>query len=96
MGEAASAYLLGDPLNERTPIMALLAEQVEGERMARIVLSMLAEPNDPTTGHVLAHTGGVETLRMIESDDAVPGLARADAMVWRERLATRLGPELPD
>ena len=33
--------------------MATLAEQVQGERMARIALSMIAEPNDPATGHVL-------------------------------------------
>ena len=42
--------------------MATLAEQVQGERMARIVLSMIAEPNDPITGYVLARHGGVETL----------------------------------
>lgn len=30
--------------------MARLTEQVQGERMARIALSMIAEPNDPTTG----------------------------------------------
>ena len=33
--------------------MATLAEQVQGERMARIVLSMIAEPDDATTGYVL-------------------------------------------
>ncbi|MBS1698405.1 MAG: DNA-protecting protein DprA [Actinobacteria bacterium] len=76
--------------------MATLAEQVQGERVARIALSMIAEPNDPTTGYVLAHHGGVETLRLIESDDDVPGLARADVLMWRERLATRITPTLPD
>ena len=74
--------------------MAILAEQVHGERMARIALSMIAEPNDPTTGYVLAHHGGVETLRMIESNDEVPGLPRADVLIWRERLAARLAPGL--
>ena len=33
--------------------MVTLAEQVQGERMARIVLSMLAEPDDLTTGYIL-------------------------------------------
>lgn len=64
--------------------------------MARIALSMIAEPNDPTTGYVLARHGGVETLRLIESDDEVPGLARADVLMWRERLATRTTPGLLD
>ena len=64
--------------------MATLAEQVQGERMARIALSMIAEPNDPTTGYVLTRHGGVETLRLIESDDEVPGLARA---AYTERMA---------
>lgn len=76
--------------------MATLAEQVQGERMARVALSMIAEPNDPTTGHVLAHAGGVETLRLIESDDPVPGLTRADALIWRGRLAARVTPGLLD
>ena len=76
--------------------MATLAEQVQGERMARIALSMIAEPNDSTTGYVLTRHGGVETLRLIESDDEVPGLARADVLMWRERLAARVMPGLPD
>jgi len=76
--------------------MATLAEQVQGERMARIALSMIAEPNDSTTGYVLTRHGGVETLRLFESDDEVPGLARADVLMWRERLAARVMPGLPD
>lgn len=74
--------------------MATLAEQIQGERMARVALSMIAEPNDPATGHVLAHVGAVETLRLIESDDPVPGLARADALMWRAQLAARIAPGL--
>lgn len=74
--------------------MATLAEQVQGERMARVALSMIAEPNDAASGHVLARVGGVETLRLIESDDPAPGLARADALMWRERLAARITPDL--
>jgi DNA processing protein len=74
--------------------MATQTEQVWGERMARVALSMIAEPNDPTTGYVLARHGGIETLRLIESDDDVPGLARADLLMWRERLAARVTPTL--
>ncbi|WP_254653948.1 DNA-processing protein DprA [Dermacoccus sp. Ellin185] len=76
--------------------MATLTEQVQGERMAPIALSMIAEPNDPTTGYVLTRHCGIETLRLIESGNEVPGLARADVMMWRERLAMRITPGLPD
>jgi hypothetical protein len=72
--------------------MATLTEQVQGERMARVALSIIAEPNDAASGQVLARVGGAETLRLIESDDPVPGLARADALMWRERLAARITP----
>lgn len=76
--------------------MATLAEQMQGERMARVALSMFAEPNDAATGRVLANVGGIETLRLVESDDPVPGLARTGALMWRERLAARITPDLPD
>lgn len=75
--------------------MATLADQVQGERMARVALSMIAEPNDATTGHILAQAGGIETLRLIESDSPVPGLARADVLMWRERLTARITADLP-
>jgi DNA processing protein len=75
--------------------MASIAEQVTGERMARLVLSMIAEPNDPATGHVLAQVGGVRTLALIESNNPIPGIARAEAMMWRERLAAHLDPDKP-
>lgn len=57
---------------------------------------MFAEPNDATTGRVLAQVGGIETLRLIESDDPVPGLARVDALMWRERLTARVTPGVLD
>ncbi|GAA1995506.1 hypothetical protein GCM10009718_36890 [Isoptericola halotolerans] len=75
--------------------MATLAETMQGERMARVALSMFAEPNDATTGCVLAHVSGIETLQLTESDHPVPGLARADALMWRERLAARITFDLP-
>lgn len=74
--------------------MATLAEQVQGERMARIVLSMIAEPDDTTTGYVLGRHGGVATLSLVESDHDVTGLGRADVLLWRERLRQRIAPGL--
>lgn len=74
--------------------MATLAEQVQGERMARIVLSMIAEPDDLTTGYILGRHGGVAALSLVESDHDVTGLGRADVLLWRERLRARLTPDL--
>lgn len=59
-----------------------------------MVLSMLAEPDDSVTGHVLARFGGVETLRLVESEDPIPDLERADAMLWRERLLANVISDL--
>lgn len=76
--------------------MARLVEQVPDERQARMVLSMIAEPDDPVTGRVLNQVGGVETLRLIEDDQAeVPGMNRADAIAWRERLMAAITHDLP-
>ena len=74
--------------------MATLAEQVQGERMARVALSMIAEPNDLTTGYILGRHGGVATLNLVESDHDVTGLGRADVLLWRERLRARIAPDL--
>lgn len=76
--------------------MVSIAEQLAGERMARMVLSMIAEPDDQVTGHVLAQVGGVETLRLLESDDPIPKMSRGGALLWRERLAGHLTPDLLD
>lgn len=74
--------------------MATLAEQVQGERTARIVLSMIAEPDDLTTGYILGRHGGVAALSLVESDHGVTGLGRADVLLWRERLRARIAPDL--
>lgn len=76
--------------------MARLVEQVAGERQARMVLSMIAEPGDPVTGRILRQVGGVETLRLIEDDRAgVPGMNRADTIAWRDRMTAKIDPEVP-
>ena len=56
-------------------------------RRARVVLSLLAEPDDAMTGRLLQQRGAVETLRLLDSDAAVPGLSRVDAQVWRDPLS---------
>ena len=68
-----------------------IAEQVQDERQARAVLSMIAEPNDPATGIVLAHHGGVETLRLIQADGSLAALFQRHfgAIADRAGLARR-------
>lgn len=68
--------------------MPSLSEIAGEERTARMVLSMVVEPEDAVTGRLLATVGGVETLRLAESDGPVPGLGDVDARVWRGRFAT--------
>ena len=59
------------------------------ERTARMVLSMLVEPNDPVTGRILARFGAVETLWLAECNGAVAGLSAVNAQVWRDRFSAR-------
>lgn len=59
--------------------MAAIADLARDEHTARVVLSMVVEPNDPITGRVLAGVGAVETIRLIAGDGAVPGMNRVDA-----------------
>lgn len=76
--------------------MAKLAEQAKGEQHARMMLSMIAEPDDAATGRVLHRVGGVETLRLLEDDQAtVPEMNRADAIAWRNRVAPRIEGDIP-
>lgn len=74
--------------------MAGLADELQDEREARMVLSMIAEPGDAVTGRVLALAGAVGTVRLLESQDTVPLLGRADAMIWRDQHARRMGDGL--
>ncbi len=43
-------------------MMTSLGDVASDERTARMVLSMLVEPNDPVTGRILSRLGAVETL----------------------------------
>lgn len=67
--------------------MPSLSEIAGDERTARMVLSMLVEPDDAVTGRLLAAVGGVETLRLAEANGPVPGLGDIDAQVWRGHFA---------
>ena len=73
-------------------MMTSLGDVASAERTARMVLSMLVEPNDPVTGRILSRLGAVETPWLAERDGAVVGLSPVDAEVWRDhwpRVSTR-------
>lgn len=74
--------------------MASLSDVASDERTARMVLSMLVEPNDPVTGRILSRLGAVETLWLAERDGAVVGLSPVDAQVWRDHLSAPGANEL--
>ncbi|MDN6351249.1 MAG: DNA processing protein DprA, partial [Yaniella sp.] len=73
--------------------MANLADLATDERTARMALSMIAEPNDSTTGRLLTRVGAVETIRLLEADSMVPVLGRVDGTMWRERHGSRVSAE---
>lgn len=70
-----------------------LTDLATDERTARMLLSMITEPNDSTTGRLLTRVGATETIRLLEIDSMVPGLGRVDGTMWRERLGPRVSAE---
>ncbi|MGO1539961.1 MAG: DNA-processing protein DprA [Agrococcus casei] len=73
--------------------MTKFTDLATDERTARIVLSIIAEPNDSATGRLLTRVGAVETIRLLETDSTVPVLGRVDGTMWRERLTPRVSAE---
>lgn len=59
--------------------MTNLSHVVQDERTARMVLSMIVDPDDAVTGRLLGELGTLELFRLAERDDAVPGLSTIDA-----------------
>ena len=56
------------------PTMANLSQVAQGERTARMALSMIVEPDDAVTGRILGELVTIELFWLAERDDAVPGL----------------------
>ena len=52
-------------------MMARLSDVASDERTARVVLSLLVEPNDPVTGRILSRLGAVETLWRLIANESV-------------------------
>ena len=66
--------------------MTNLSDVVQDEHTARMVLSMIVEPDDAVTGRLLRQLGALELLRLAERDDVVAGLSAVDAHVWRSQF----------
>lgn len=66
--------------------MASLADYAPDDRTARVMLSIVAEPGDARVGRLLNRVGGVETIRLLDTDTAMPELRREDAEVLRHRV----------
>ncbi|GAA3847036.1 DNA-processing protein DprA [Brevibacterium ammoniilyticum] len=65
--------------------MASLADFADGERTARVVLSMVAEPADANVGRLLRREGGMETLRLLDADGPMPGIRAEEAAILQHR-----------
>ncbi|MGI5952098.1 MAG: DNA processing protein DprA, partial [Brooklawnia sp.] len=59
--------------------MDSISAQVQDDRSARIALALFAEPDDSTTGRLVGRVGAVETVRLLASDGAVPGMGKEAA-----------------
>lgn len=66
--------------------MPNLSQVVQDDHTARMVLSMIVEPDDAVTGRLLAEMGTLEVLRLAEGDEAMPGLSAVEAQVWRAQF----------
>lgn len=54
--------------------MVSLADYARDERTARVMLSMIVEPDDSNTGRLLRREGGIETVRLLDSEGPLPGV----------------------
>jgi len=59
--------------------MDSIAAQAHDDRTARTALVLFADPDDPTTGRLVERVGAAETLRLLASDGAVPGMGKEAA-----------------
>ena len=73
--------------------MTSFSELARDARAARMVLSMLTEPDDAVTGRLLGRLGAVKTVGLLDGGGKLPGLGLVDAPVWRDRLTTAARPD---
>ncbi|WP_454295133.1 DNA-processing protein DprA [Salana multivorans] len=72
--------------------MDSIAEQARDDRTARIALALFAEADDAATGRLIGRVGAVETVRLLASDGAVPGMSKEAAAMWRKHFQPERQP----
>ncbi|GAA2089429.1 DNA-processing protein DprA [Brevibacterium salitolerans] len=65
--------------------MVALANYASDERTARVMLSMIVEPADANVGRLLRREGGIETLRLLDTDGPMPGVRPEEAAILHHR-----------
>jgi DNA processing protein len=71
--------------------MVAIASLAKDERSARVVLAATLEPDDSTTGRLIAAVGAVETVRLGSGTGAFPRKVDAiEGELWRNKVAPRL------
>jgi len=73
--------------------MSTLSEFATDDRTARVALSLVGTPNDPTTGRLLEQVGAVELIKLVGMDGSVPGMDDVATAVWRDRMRSATTPE---
>lgn len=61
--------------------MVSLADYARDERTARVMLSMIVEPDDANVGRLLRREGGIETLRLLDAGGPMPGVRPEEAAI---------------
>lgn len=61
--------------------MASLADTARDEREARAMLTMIVSAGDETVGRLLRREGGIETLRLLDSNHAIPGVSVEESAI---------------
>lgn len=69
--------------------MLNLTDLARDERSARMLLSFVATPSEEATGRLLNRLGAKDLVALADKDGPVPGMDRAEAAVWRDRIHTR-------
>lgn len=74
--------------------MVSLADYARDERTARVMLSMILEPDDANVGRLLRREGGIETLRLLDAGGPMPGVRPEEAAILHhtiQQAGTRVG-----
>lgn len=69
--------------------MPNLTDLARDDRSARRLLSFVATPNDEATGRLLGRLGAEDVVALADNDRSIPGMDRAEAAVWRDRIHAR-------